>query len=110
MKKGGLGFKGRMFLTKEEHETYLKRYPVRYVSSSLKGEEKVCSVCGSVDKSDIQVCHKIPFIKGVTKYRLTPEYLDRKENLVYACKKTCNKSVEWNNDQIEAFLKQNEGG
>jgi hypothetical protein len=42
---GWLGFGGRTFLTKEEHQTYCRRLPVRYPRKNLS-VTGVCEICG----------------------------------------------------------------
>jgi hypothetical protein len=95
------GFDNRVFLTDPEWKTYLKRAPVRYVKHQ---KASCCVVCGGSSKK-LQNAHLIPFLKGVKKYKLTPDFLDRRENIVTACIGSCNKSCEWSDSQIESFLK-----
>lgn len=93
------GFGDRIFLTKEEQDTYKKRAPVRYVKHK---KDVCCVVCGGNDR--LQNAHLIPFKNGVIKYGLTPDYLDRKENIVTACIGSCNKSVEWDHQKITTHV------
>lgn len=100
-----MGFDGRVYLLGSEYETYQRRMPVRYLRHPL---DPVCSVCGKVGTSSnpLQRAHKIPFNLGIKKYRLTPDYLDRIENIVTAHRGICNKSVELSHEDIVALLKQ----
>ena len=95
MKISNQGFEGRKFLTDAEHQTYLRRMPVRYVNNKLKGVN-VCYVCGDIarENNPLQVSHRVPFGEGIIKYRLTPEWLDSTHNLVKARRKICNKLAE----------------
>ena len=95
MTQTNIGFDGRKFLTDAEHQTYLRRMPVRYVNNKLKGVD-VCYVCGDIaqENNPLQVAHKVPFGVGIIKYRLTPEWLDSEHNLVKAHRKICNKLAE----------------
>lgn len=88
-----VGFGGRIFLTDAEHETYLRRAPVRY---TRKPKDHLCCVCGlpASESNPLENAHKIPFGIGVRLFKLTPDYLDSSENLVTAHRKTCNKQSE----------------
>ena len=92
---GWLGFDGRTFLTKEEHETYCRRLPVRYPRKNLRITGK-CSICGgrATPENPLQVAHRIPFGRGITQFWLTPDWLDGPHNLVWAHKRGCNKKAE----------------
>lgn len=59
----GKGFDGRVFLTEAEHETYMRRMPVRYVKHK---EEAVCCVCGlpGTATNPLENAHRIPFGLG----------------------------------------------
>jgi hypothetical protein len=98
-----MGFDGRIFLHDYEHETYLRRMPVRYIRHKLPD---CCAVCGKPSEigNPLQASHLIPFIKGVRQFKLTPEFLDRKENIVSAHRLACNKSAELSDAQIVAYL------
>jgi hypothetical protein len=107
MSKNWSGFDGRVFLTDAEFETYKRRPPVRY---SYKGHprtvDNLCEVCGlpPLVGNVLQSSHKIPFIKGVQIFGLTPEWLDLPQNLVWAHRVTCNKSVEIPQSEVIAYL------
>lgn len=60
------------------------------------GTDAVCAVCDDPPTSDnpLQVCHRIPFGEGIRRWRLTPDWLDRPDNLRWAHRKRCNKLVE----------------
>lgn len=94
-----LGFDGRKFLTDAEHETYLRRMPVRYLKHQ---KAATCEVCGlpAAPDNPLENSHRIPFGTGVKVYKLTPDYLDRAENIVTAHKRVCNKSVELGEAEI----------
>lgn len=103
------GFSGRTFPTEEEHATYLRRGPVRYARKHLDPADTHCSVCGEegATGNQLQASHRIPFRKGWQIYRLTPDWLDRAENLRWAHSKVCNKAVElspWEIEEIVAGL------
>jgi hypothetical protein len=97
------GFEGRIFLLDYEWETYQKRMPVRYIK---KRHANLCQICGKPPTQDnpLQNAHKIPFIKGVNKYRLTPDFLDRDENIVCAHRKKCNSLAEMTDEEISDYL------
>lgn len=101
-----IGFNGRMFLTDEEHQTYLRRPPVRYSARGVTKDD-VCCLCGKEGSNEnpLQIAHKIPFIKGVKQFKLTPDYLDSKENLVTAHRSGCNKKCELSNLEIQKLVK-----
>ncbi|WP_431865493.1 hypothetical protein [Microbacterium paraoxydans] len=104
-KPGNLGFDGRVFLTDSEHQTYLRRRPVRYVRKVIPASES-CSVCGedgSVE-NPLQVAHIVPFGLGVVHFKLTPEWLDGAENLRWAHRRVCNKAAELSVDQTRSHL------
>lgn len=105
MTQTNIGFDGRKFLTDAEHQTYLRRMPVRYVNNKLKGVD-VCYVCGDIaqENNPLQVAHKVPFGVGIIKYRLTPEWLDSEHNLVKAHRKICNKLAELTEEDISALV------
>ena len=96
-------FDGRKFLFNYEYETYMRRMPVRYLKH-LKNS--VCSVCDMPAEPDnpLENSHLIPFSVGIRIYRLTPDYLDGKHNIVTAHRRSCNKSVELNHQAILAKL------
>lgn len=99
-------FDGRIFLTDEEHATYLRRGPVRYARKQLGPVGAHCSVCGreAEDGNELQASHRIPFLKGWKIYRLTPDWLDRAENLRWAHRVTCNAAVQLDQEAIEQFV------
>lgn len=100
------GFEGRVFLTDTEHATYLKRMPVRYPRKGMRPTNGTCDVCGEPEEPDnkLQVAHKVPFGKGVSIYKLTPEWLDGDHNLVWAHTRKCNKSAELSHNEIIQLL------
>ena len=103
---GWRGFEGRKFLTDAEHTIYCRRLPVRYAAKSAGPKPEVCGVCGgpATPGNPLQAAHRIPFNTGIIQYRLTPDWLDRPENLVWAHRQVCNKKVEMSVEQIEATV------
>ena len=101
-----IGFGGRTFLTKEEWLTYRRRAPVRYIR---KNKFKICQICGKpeIDGNKFQNAHRVGFILGVIDLGLTPEYLDRDENILTTHQKICNKAAELNLEQSMQFLLSN---
>jgi hypothetical protein len=106
-RKGWQGFNGRKFLTNAEYAVYCRRLPVRYAAKSATPKPEVCGVCGgpAMPKNPLQAAHRISFNIGILQYRLTPDWLDRPENLVWAHRHTCNKKVEMSAAQIEAAVR-----
>lgn len=98
MSKSWKGFEGRVFLEEYEHQTYLRRPPVRYSAKSLPASsvKSVCAVCGKMGSLDnpLQVAHRVPFTSGVLVWRLTPDWLDSPHNLVLAHRTACNRAAE----------------
>ena len=96
MNKTWMGFEGRVFLTDEEHATYLRRPPVRYAAKGMSDKPTECDICGLPERplNTLQASHLIPFTSGWRDFWLTPDYLDQRENLVWAHKKGCNKGAE----------------
>jgi hypothetical protein len=58
---------------------------------------------GSAD-NPVQAAHRIPFGLGVVNYGFTPDWLDRQENLGWACRSKCNSSLEWDSQKIVSYL------
>ena len=88
----------RKLLTASELST-LKRWgvPVRYVRGEqrrriFERDHQECQVCES--REDLTVAHRFPYREGILKFGFTPEWLNRDENLVVACRNRCNKLVE----------------
>ena len=98
-----MGFDGRIFLLDAEYDTYMRRMPVRYIRHKVSN---VCTICGKEGTKDnpIEKAHRIPFNKGIKTYRLTPDFLDRQENIVAAHRQICNKSAELTDQQILEIL------
>lgn len=88
------GFDEQTFLTEAEWKTYHRRLAVRFTDQSLK--KPVCEICGKpgTDKNPLQLAHRIGFERGVHFLALTPDYLDRQENLVTAHRQGCNGKAE----------------
>lgn len=108
---GWLGFDGRVFLTKEEHETYCRRLPVRYAAKNLGTKRVICSKCGkpATLENPLQAAHLIPSGAGIMRFWLTPDWLDGPDNLIWAQKRKCNKEAEIPASQIVEYLKQKSG-
>lgn len=102
----GSGFGNRPFLTQEEWETYGRRMAVRYIPSKLKGQ--VCTICGrpAEDGNPLQNAHRIGFYVGVLSLGLTPDFLDRPENIVTSHQKYCNRKSELSLLDSMKMLKQ----
>lgn len=102
---GNFGFDGRVFLSEAEHQTYLRRRPVRYVRTVIPVADS-CSVCGEggLVENPLQVAHIVPFGLGVVHFKLTPEWLDSPANLRWAHRRVCNKAAELSLDQTRAHL------
>lgn len=88
-----LGFDGRIFLTKEEWQTYRRRKPVRYIRRSYAAN---CGVCGknAFASNPLQHAHVISFDMWILLFGLTPEYLDADSNIVTAHRQGCNTKTE----------------
>lgn len=111
MSKNWFGFDDRIYLTDYEYATYLRRPPVRYASKNIKMHSDICEICGErfTEDNPAQVSHKIPFLKGVMNFRLTPDFLDSPENLVWAHRKLCNKKAELSDKEIIQVLEGKHG-
>jgi hypothetical protein len=93
-----------MFLTEIEHTVLCKYPPVRRSGSAGKrhgftphGERpSYCQHCGEPETSDnpLQICHRIPFLRGVKEGKMTPTFLNSPANLMWAHQRKCNKAVE----------------
>lgn len=105
------GFGDRVWLTEAEWQTFRLRNPVRYLSSQRKALTKrdgpMCAACGGKGSHEfpLQVSHRIPFLIGVLNWGLTPDWLDRIENLALAHKGACNHRVEIRDLDIPATLR-----
>jgi len=88
----------RKYLTDIELEVFQRwGVPVRYIrgkqkSRILKRDGNKCVVCGAT--KGLTMAHLIPYRKGILTGKFTPEYLNRDENIVTACRKVCNNKVE----------------
>ena len=98
-------FDDRVFLLPHEHETYMRRMPVRYVKHKLS---ETCWVCGekATSTNPFERAHLIPFNAGVKHYRLTPDFLDSAHNIVTTHRQVCNKAAELSHEQIVAKIAQ----
>lgn len=98
-------FDDRVFLLPHEHETYMRRMPVRYIKFPLA---KTCTVCGKPGTANdpLQRAHLIPFGLGIREFKLTPDFLDSPENIVSAHRSVCNKAAELSRSEIEAKIQQ----
>lgn len=95
------GFDGRKFLYETEWETYKRCPPVRY--TKFKEKLITCEICGlsGTKENPLQWAHKIPFIKGVIVFGLTPDFLSKRENFKIAHRKNCNKACELTDEIIK---------
>ena len=100
-----LKFDNRVFLVKEEWETYRRRLPVRFIK---KKKPSNCEVCFELptDENGLQNSHIIGFNLGLIDLGLTPQYLDNDENIKCAHRKICNASVELSLEQSMLELKR----
>lgn len=66
----------------------------------------VCEVCGDPPTNDnpLQSAHKVPYMRGVIFWKLTPEWLDNPSNLVWAHRRLCNQHVELSDDEVRELL------
>lgn len=87
------GFDNRIFLTEEEYNTYSRRMPVRYIKHK---KQALCCVCGEKGSTDkpLENAHVIGFRYGILELKLTPDFLDRPENIKTAHRGRCNAAVE----------------
>ena len=101
------GFEGRVFLTKAEYDTYLRRMPVRYIR---KKHDNLCAVCGLPGTVDnpLQHSHRVGFHQGIKRFGLTPDYLDGHSNIVSAHRSLCNARAEMADQEVLEYL-QNQG-
>ena len=100
------GYGDRVWLTPDEWETYRRRPPVRYNAALLKKARlrgDACAHCGTSDGT-LQLAHRVPFIVGVIQWGLTPDWLDRPENLAMAHRGSCNNALELDDEQIAELL------
>ena len=97
--KTNQGFGCRVFLTKIEWQTYLKRMPVRYIK---KKKENLCEICGKkpTKENPFESSHIIAFRTGIVDFALTPDFLDKDSNIVTAHKRICNQSAEIDKSEI----------
>ena len=82
-----------MFLDEAEWRTYCRRKPVRYIRRPKATKCAWCSLPGCPE-NPLQCAHVIGFDMGVMDLGLTPEFLDSKDNIVTAHRRTCNKQSE----------------
>ncbi len=99
-----IGFNDRIFLTKEEWHTYIRRMPVRYIR---KKKNELCQICGKPPSKDnsFESSHIIGFKIGIVYFGLTPDFLDRDENIVSAHKRLCNSKAEITTQDVCKRLK-----
>jgi len=105
---GWEGFDCRVFLTDHEHATYRRRLPVRYAAKNLGKKPKACEVCGepATPENPLQAAHRVPFGVGIRQFRLTPDWYDSRQNLIWAHRRVCNKKVELSASQIDALIRE----
>lgn len=77
--------------------------PVRYVKRKKASACCICGLPATID-SPLENAHVIGFRVGVVKFKLTPDYLDRPENIKTAHRGKCNASVELSVTQVAELL------
>ena len=94
-----------IFLSNIEHQHALKYTLARW--GFKRKHEEVCFVCGlpALPGNKLTHAHRIPFAKGVYKFRLRPEYLDRPSNIVSAHARKCNDVAELSDIEIFEHVK-----
>ena len=90
---GYVGFGDAIFLTEAEWFTFRKHKPARHTH---KNKTNICAVCGlgSIQGKRFEGAHKIPLMKGMANFGLTPDYLNRDENIVTTHNGKCNAKAE----------------
>lgn len=98
-------FGGDVFLTEAEWLTYNKRMPVRYIRK--RKHTLTCAVCGghAQEGNPLEHSHRIGFNFGIKRLGLTPDWLDRHENIVSAHRTECNTSAELSVKDAAAYLR-----
>jgi hypothetical protein len=98
-------FGDNVFLTEAEWRTYNKRMPVRYIRK--RKHTLVCFVCGNPaqEGDPLEHSHRIGFNFGIKRLGLTPDWLDRHENIVSAHRTECNASAELSVKDAAAYLR-----
>ncbi len=93
-------------MTETEWRVYLRRVAVRYTDQSLKKDQ--CEVCGQPGTPDnpLQLAHRIGFGNGIRYLGLTPDYLNRQQNLVTTHRQRCNDQAELALDDALKLLKE----
>ena len=84
------------YLPPEAIKAFIKHGPpARNVRRNAGPKPKLCPVCGLPETREkpFEVAHKIPHTAGV-RAGFTPEYLGRRENLIWAHRGKCNDMVE----------------
>lgn len=105
------GFEGRAWLTEAEWETYRRRVAVRYNGSKraavVSRQGDLCFTCGeaALEGSKMQLAHRVPFRVGVVDWGLTPDWLDRADNLCLAHTGACNHAAELTTSEIAKLLR-----
>lgn len=95
------------WLSTSDWMAYRKRVPVRYPQRSRPLVERLygssCFYCGG-SGGELQLSHMIPFRIGVIDFGISPEWLDRVDNLRLAHRGSCNNSIELSDDEIVAKI------
>lgn len=93
-----------VFLTEVEWTVLMRYIPVRYIKGVKHTNN--CFVCGLPGTNDnpLQFSHRVPFIKGVRKYKLRPEWLNSPDNIVSAHRKKCNDAAECTDEEIDVLI------
>ena len=94
------------FLTPSDHAAFCRwDVPRRNVRGKIE-KGGACFVCGKpAPKCEGHVSHRVPYRLGIKKYGLTPAWLNRPENLVWA-HITCNGHAEIPDAEISDHLVQ----
>lgn len=105
------GFEGRAWLTEAEWGTYRRRVAVRYNESKratvASRQGGMCFTCGEapLEGHKMQLAHRVPFRVGVIDWGLTPDWLDRADNLCLTHAGACNHAAELTASEIAKLLR-----
>jgi hypothetical protein len=92
-----------VFLPEEDLRVMRKwGVPVRYVR---KWKPVLGSTCHFCPEESQNAAHKIPYMRGILVYGLTPTFLNRMENLLPTCRKH-NKQAELSDEEIVTIVEQ----
>ena len=74
--------------------------PVRYLRGWRSYLGNTCHFCGEAAET---AAHKIPYKKGILKWGLRPDFLNRRGNLLPTCG-SHNKKAQWSDKRIETYI------